>query len=72
MWMQFEDEDGKLIKPRLLISTKSKLSAEELFKAYARCWAIEKLFNQMKNGWGWREAWQHLPRLLRDRKIITC
>ncbi|MGD9947136.1 MAG: hypothetical protein AB7U29_01505 [Desulfobulbus sp.] len=58
VWMQFEDEDGKLSKPRLLISTNSKLSADELCKAYARRWAIEDLFNQMKNGWGWREAWQ--------------
>jgi hypothetical protein len=62
--MQFEDEDGKLSKPRLLISTNSKLSADELFKDYSRRWAIEDLFNQMKNGWGWSEAWQQSRQVL--------
>lgn len=58
VWMQFEDEEGNLSKPRLLISTNSAQNADEVFKGYARRWAIEDLFNQMKNGWGWREAWQ--------------
>ena len=64
VWMQFEDEDGELSKPRLLISTNSQLSADEVFKFYARRWAIEDLFNQMKNGWGWREAWQQSRQVL--------
>ena len=64
VWMQFEDEDGKLSMPRLLISTSSQLSADEVFKFYARRWAIEDLFNQMKNGWGWREAWQQSRQVL--------
>ncbi len=64
VWMQFEGEDGKLSKSRLLISTNSKLRADEVFKAYARRWAIEDLFNQMKNSWGWREAWQQSRQVL--------
>jgi hypothetical protein len=64
VWMQFEDEKGKLSKPRLLISTQSAQSADEVFKDYARRWAIEDLFNQMKNGWGWREAWQQSRQVL--------
>ena len=63
--MQFEDEKGKLSKPRLLISTQSTRSVDEVFKDYAaRRWAIEDLFNQMKNGWGWREAWQRSRQVL--------
>lgn len=64
VWMQFEDEAGHLSKPRLLIATSSAQSADEVFKDYARRWAIEDLFNQMKNGWGWREAWQQSRQVL--------
>ena len=64
VWMQFEGEEGNLSKPRLLISTNSAKSADEVFKDYARRWAIEDLFNQMKNGWGWREAWQQSRQVL--------
>ncbi len=62
--MQFEDEEGKLSIQRLLISTNSAQSADEVFKNYARRWAIEDLFNQMKNGWGRREAWQQSRQVL--------
>lgn len=64
VWMQFEDDAGKLSKQRLLLSTRSELRAEEIFKYYARRWSIEDLFNQMKNGWGWREAWQQSRQVL--------
>lgn len=64
VWMQFEDEQGKLSKPRLLISTQSTQSVDEVFKDYARRWAIEDLFNQMKNGWGWRQTWQQSRQVL--------
>jgi hypothetical protein len=62
--VQFEDESGKLSKQRLLLSTHSTLSAAEVFKYYARRWSIEDLFNQMKNGWGWRETWQQSRQVL--------
>lgn len=42
MWVQFEDENGKLSKLRLLDSTNSSQSADEVFKGYARRWAIEE------------------------------
>lgn len=64
VWMQFEDSNGNLSKTRLLLSTSPELSAKELFTFYARRWAIEDLFNQMKNNWGWREAWQQSRQVL--------
>jgi len=64
VWMQFEDDAGKLSKQRLLLATRSELRAEEVFKYYARRWSIEDLFNQMKNGWGWRETWQQSRQVL--------
>jgi hypothetical protein len=64
VWMQFEDESGKLSKQRLILSTKCDLSAEEIFTYYGRRWSIEDLFNQMKNKWGWRETWQQSRQVL--------
>jgi hypothetical protein len=64
VWMQFEDEKGKLSKQRLILSTLSDLTANEIFAYYARRWSIEDLFNQMKNRWGWREAWQQSRQVL--------
>ena len=64
VWMQFEDETGKLSAQRLILSTLSDLSAEEVFSHYGRRWAIEDLFNQMKNKWGWRETWQQSRQVL--------
>jgi hypothetical protein len=64
VWMQFEDCAGKLSKQRLLLSTCATMTAEEVFQHYARRWSIEDLFNQMKNRWGWREAWQQSRQVL--------
>ena len=64
VWMQFEDTSGNLSKTRVLISTQPELSAKEIFTYYARRWSIEDLFNQMKNRWGWREAWQQSRQVL--------
>ena len=64
VWMQFEDEAGKLSKQRLILSTQCDLSPEEIFSYYGRRWSIEDLFNQMKNKWGWREAWQQSRQVL--------
>jgi hypothetical protein len=36
VWMQFEDDAGKLSKQRLLLATRSELRAEEIFKYSAR------------------------------------
>ena len=64
VWMRFEDSYGNLSKTRLLLATSAELSAKEVFTFYARRWAIEDLFNQMKNNWGWREAWQQSRQVL--------
>ena len=58
IWMQFEDEKGKLSKQRLILSTLSNLMPQQIFVYYARRWSIEDLFNQMKNRWGWKDSWQ--------------
>ena len=64
VWMQIEDEDGDLSSQRLILSTQSQNTAQEVFCFYARRWSIEDLFNQMKNRWGWRETWQQTRQVL--------
>lgn len=64
VWMRFEEKPGTWTKQRLLLSTKDSLTAEEVFKYYARRWPIEDLFNQMKNYWGWKDAWQQSRQVL--------
>lgn len=64
VWIQIEDKNGKLSRQRLLLSTNPELSALEIITSYARRWPIEDLFNQMKNRWGWREAWQQTRQVL--------
>jgi hypothetical protein len=64
VWMQIEDQNGKLTGQRLLLSTNPELSAVEVITSYARRWPIEDLFNQMKNRWGWKEAWQQSRQVL--------
>jgi len=66
IWMQFEDELGKLSKQRLLLSTMADLMPQQIFAYYGRRWSIEDLFNQMKNRWGWKDAWQQ-SRLVLNR-----
>lgn len=64
VWAQFEDGVGGLRKSRLLLCTDPDMSAREILLAYGKRWAIEDLFNQMKNLWGWREAWQQSRQVL--------
>jgi len=64
VWVQFEDENGNLCRPRLILSTQHNLSAKEILSYYAARWSIEPLFNQMKNRWGWRETWQQSRQVL--------
>lgn len=64
VWLQYEDEIGVLSSQRLILSTWSDITTEEVFRFYARRWSVEDLFNQMKNRWGWREAWQQTRQVL--------
>lgn len=64
VWVQLENEEGTLRSPRLILCTDVTLSAARILMAYHRRWAIEDLFNQLKNRWGWKEAWQQTRQVL--------
>lgn len=64
VWSQLEHSDGSLRRPRLILSTALNMSAVRILLAYGRRWSIEDLFNQLKNRWGWKDAWQQSRQVL--------
>ena len=64
VWSQFEQKDGTMGRTRLILSTDLSLSAPRILLAYAKRWSIEDMFNQLKNRWGWKEAWQQSRQVL--------
>ena len=62
--VQFEAKDGTLGASRVLLATEADLRPEVILKAYARRWPIEPLFNQLRHGWGWLDAWQQSRQVL--------
>ncbi len=71
VWCEFEDDKGKK-KPRLLLSNDTELSGLEVIMAYEKRWCIEPMFNQLKNAWGIKQAWQQTRQVLhRWVHIIT-
>jgi DDE superfamily endonuclease len=60
VWVELERPDGPQRPPeqRLLICTDPDLPAPEIITAYAKRWAVEPLFKDIKHGWGLKDAWQ--------------
>lgn len=65
VWCEFEDDKGKK-KPRLLLSNDTELSGLEVIVAYKKRWCIESIFNQLKNVWRIKQAWQ------KNNPITAC
>jgi hypothetical protein len=64
VWVYFEDEDGVITKERLILATNITLTPWEVISSYAKRWSIETMFAQIKNNWGWKEAWQQSRQVL--------
>ena len=64
VWVYFEDKDGVFSKERLILATNTTLTPWEVISAYAKRWSIETMFAQIKNNWGWKEAWQQSRQVL--------
>ena len=47
-----------------MYAIRSYYAATCILLAYNRRWAIEDLFNQLKNRWGWKETWQQTRQVL--------
>jgi len=58
VWVRFDDADSM----RLLISTDTTLSGEEMIRRYARRWDIESMFNELKNSFKFKMIMLQTPR----------
>jgi DDE family transposase len=60
VWVELErpEQPDRPRQQRLLICTDPNLPALDVIPAYAKRWAVEPLFKDMKHGWGLKEAWQ--------------
>ena len=66
VWVELErpDRPDKPPQQRLLICTDPDLPALDVITAYAKRWAVEPLFKDMKHGWGLKDAWQRSRQVL--------
>ena len=55
VWVRFDDNQSM----RLIISTDTKLSGEEIIKRYAKRWDIESMFNELKNRFRFKDIMMH-------------
>jgi hypothetical protein len=58
VWVRFDDSKSM----RLMISTDTKLSGEEIIKRYAKRWDIESMFNELKNRFKFKDIMMHTSR----------
>jgi hypothetical protein len=60
VWVELERPDRRETsrQQRLLIGTDPNLSALEVVRDYAKRWAVEPFFKNIKHGWGLKDAWQ--------------
>ena len=58
VWIRFDESQSM----RLIISTDTKLSGEEIIKRYAKRWDIEPMFNELKNRFKFKDIMMHNPR----------
>jgi len=64
VWTCFENEDGTRRKTRLILSTDTTLEPPQIIATFSKRWTIETMFAQLKNNWGWKEAWQQTRQVL--------
>jgi hypothetical protein len=60
VWVELErpEQPDKPREQRLLICTDPSLPALDVITSYAKRWAVEPLFKDLKHGWGLKDAWQ--------------
>ena len=58
VWCEYKSDNGRWKKASLLLSTNTSLTAKQVIENYSLRWSIEPMFNQLKQAWGLKEAWQ--------------
>jgi DDE superfamily endonuclease len=75
VWVELErpDRRDKPRQQRLLICTDPTLSAAVVISGYAKRWAVEPLFRNLKHGFGLKDAWQQSRQvLMRWVTVVTA
>lgn len=73
VWCEFENDHkpGQWKTASLLLSTDTTLTSEQIVESYSLRWSIEPMFNQLKQAWGMKEAWQQTRQTLHRWVHIT-
>lgn len=71
VWCEFESNHGQWKAASLILSTDTTLTAEQVIESYSLRWSIEPMFNQLKQAWGMKEAWQQTRKTLHRWVHIT-
>ncbi len=64
VWCEFQDKAGQWKSVRLILSTDTALTAEQVIETYGLRWPIEPMFHQIKQAWGLKAAWQQTRQTL--------
>jgi hypothetical protein len=72
LWCRFMHDDGKFTNWRLLISTDTSISAQEILSLYSSRWAVEPAFNSLKNSVGVNNAWQQSKKTSDRWRCLLC
>ena len=51
VWCEFQSDHGRWKSTRLLLSTDTTLTPEQVIESYGLRWSIESMFNQLKLAW---------------------
>lgn len=73
VWCEFgnDKKQNQWKTASLLLSTDTRLTAEQVVESYSLRWPIEPMFNQLKQAWGLKEAWQQTRQTLHRWVHIT-
>lgn len=72
VWCRFVQDSGKWTKWHLLLSTDMSLNGENIIARYAKRWLIEACFNELKNTFGLKEAWQQTRQVMARWRCLIC
>lgn len=71
VWCELKDSNGTWRSASLILSTDTTLTAQQVVESYGLRWSIEPMFNQLKQAWGMKEAWQQTRKTLHRWVHIT-
>ena len=71
VWCELQDNNKNWKQAGLILSTDTSLTAQQVVESYGLRWPIEPMFNQLKQAWGMKDAWQQTRQTLHRWVHIT-